>query len=141
MAVECLHGSLAVGVTLSPLRLRPVFIPDIHLDFKGCSAEGRRMLVLHGDEFDSVVKCSPWLARSGSTIYDLLLAANPEANADLLHLAHERLDQAEAMKARIMAGIDGDEPSSRFDVSSEYPTADTRAPAATAARSSETARP
>jgi UDP-2,3-diacylglucosamine pyrophosphatase LpxH len=36
--------------------------------------------VLHGDEFDSVVKCSPWLARLGSDIYDVLLAANPYIN-------------------------------------------------------------
>ena len=28
-------------------------------------ADGRRMLVLHGDEFDSVVKFSPWLAKLG----------------------------------------------------------------------------
>jgi UDP-2,3-diacylglucosamine pyrophosphatase LpxH len=35
---------------------------------------------LHGDEFDSVVKCSPWLAKLGSNIYDILLAANPYIN-------------------------------------------------------------
>jgi UDP-2,3-diacylglucosamine pyrophosphatase LpxH len=134
----------------SPMRLRSVFISDIHLGFKGCSADllldflhhvdmdylflvgdiidvwsilgkakrgtkiifvpgnhdevfrefdgavfgnleihreyvhlggdGRRMLVLHGDEFDSVVKCSPWLAKLGSNIYDMLLAANPYIN-------------------------------------------------------------
>jgi UDP-2,3-diacylglucosamine pyrophosphatase LpxH len=38
------------------------------------------MLVLHGDEFDSVVKCSPWLAKLGCTIYDILLAINPYIN-------------------------------------------------------------
>jgi UDP-2,3-diacylglucosamine pyrophosphatase LpxH len=38
------------------------------------------MLVLHGDEFDSVVKCSPWLANLGSNVYDVLLAANPYIN-------------------------------------------------------------
>jgi UDP-2,3-diacylglucosamine pyrophosphatase LpxH len=36
--------------------------------------------VLHGDEFDSVVKCSPWLAKLGCTLYDILLAANPYIN-------------------------------------------------------------
>jgi hypothetical protein len=34
------------------------------------------------------------------------LAANPKANADLLDLARERLDRAEAMKARIMKKIE-----------------------------------
>jgi len=31
-------------------------------------------------KFDSVVKCSPWLAKLGSNIYDVLLAANPYIN-------------------------------------------------------------
>jgi hypothetical protein len=35
------------------------------------------------------------------------LAASPEANADLLYSAHERLYEAEMLKARIMARIDG----------------------------------
>ncbi len=52
----------------------------IHREYVHHGARGRRMLVLHGDEFDSVVKCSPWLARLGSTLYDLLLAANPYIN-------------------------------------------------------------
>src|SRR6202790_574169 len=38
------------------------------------------MLVLHGDEFDSVVKCSPWAAKLGSNICEVLLAASPYIN-------------------------------------------------------------
>ena len=53
---------------------------EIHREYIHCAADGRRMLVLHGDEFDSVVKCSPWLAKLGSNIYDILLAANPYIN-------------------------------------------------------------
>ncbi len=34
------------------------------------------------------------------------LAASPKANADLLDMARERLDRAEALKARIMAKIE-----------------------------------
>jgi hypothetical protein len=34
------------------------------------------------------------------------LAASPRANADLLDLARERLDRAEALKARIMTKIE-----------------------------------
>jgi len=34
------------------------------------------------------------------------LAASPKANADLLDRARERLDRAEALKARIMAKIE-----------------------------------
>ena len=53
---------------------------EIHREFVHTAADGRRILVLHGDEFDSVVKCSPWLAKLGSNLYDLLLAANPYIN-------------------------------------------------------------
>ena len=34
------------------------------------------------------------------------LSANPRANADLLDMARERLDRAEALKARIMGKIE-----------------------------------
>ena len=53
---------------------------EIHREYIHKGADGRSMLVLHGDEFDSVVKCSPWLAKLGSNIYDILLAANPYIN-------------------------------------------------------------
>ena len=53
---------------------------EIHREYVHETADGRRMLVLHGDEFDSVVKCSPWLAKLGSNLYDILLAANPYIN-------------------------------------------------------------
>ena len=40
------------------------------------TADGTRLLVLHGDEFDCVVMNSRWLARLGSRAYDLLLWLN-----------------------------------------------------------------
>jgi UDP-2,3-diacylglucosamine pyrophosphatase LpxH len=39
-------------------------------------ADGRRFLVLHGDEFDCVVMNSAWLARGGSHPYDFTLRLN-----------------------------------------------------------------
>jgi UDP-2,3-diacylglucosamine pyrophosphatase LpxH len=53
---------------------------EIHREYVHATADGRRALILHGDEFDSVVKCSPWLAKLGSSLYDLLLAINPYVN-------------------------------------------------------------
>jgi len=53
---------------------------QIHREYIHETADGRRLLILHGDEFDSVVKFSPWLAKLGSGIYDLLLAVNPGIN-------------------------------------------------------------
>jgi UDP-2,3-diacylglucosamine pyrophosphatase LpxH len=44
------------------------------------TADGRRLLVLHGDEFDAVVRLSPWLAALGSHAYGLLLRVNRLVN-------------------------------------------------------------
>ena len=40
------------------------------------TADGRKFLVLHGDEFDQVVRHSKWVAVLGSEAYDVLLALN-----------------------------------------------------------------
>lgn len=40
------------------------------------TAAGKRLLLLHGDEFDSVVLNSKWLAHVGSWAYDWLLWVN-----------------------------------------------------------------
>jgi UDP-2,3-diacylglucosamine pyrophosphatase LpxH len=48
---------------------------DIRRDFIHTAADGRRYLVLHGDEFDSAVKFSGLLKSFGERIYDFLLWA------------------------------------------------------------------
>jgi UDP-2,3-diacylglucosamine pyrophosphatase LpxH len=71
-----------------------VYIPGNHdhvlRKFHGCTfnniriqnsvihqtADGHRYLVLHGDQFDPVVRHCPWLASTGSTAYSLLLRCN-----------------------------------------------------------------
>ena len=40
------------------------------------TADGQRLLVLHGDRFDGVVQNNRWLAKLGSRAYDTLLAMN-----------------------------------------------------------------
>lgn len=45
------------------------------------AADGRRFLVLHGDEFDGVVCSSRWLAHLGSEAYDFLIEVNRWFNA------------------------------------------------------------
>ncbi|MCB1739425.1 MAG: UDP-2,3-diacylglucosamine diphosphatase [Gammaproteobacteria bacterium] len=44
------------------------------------TADGRRLLVLHGDEFDSVVRCSRMVCKLGSWSYGMLLEANRLVN-------------------------------------------------------------
>jgi UDP-2,3-diacylglucosamine pyrophosphatase LpxH len=44
---------------------------DIHV-----TADGRRLLVIHGDEFDGVVKYAKWLALLGDSAYQMTLVLN-----------------------------------------------------------------
>ena len=77
---------------------RMVFVPGNHdefarqfagLSFGGVeivrnarmeTADGRRFLVMHGDEFDVVVRHSKWLALLGDWAYDLALFVNTHFN-------------------------------------------------------------
>jgi UDP-2,3-diacylglucosamine pyrophosphatase LpxH len=42
--------------------------------------DGKKLLVLHGDKFDSVLYRIPWLAKLGSHLYSLLLKMNDGVN-------------------------------------------------------------
>lgn len=53
---------------------------SVHRKYLHETADGRRLLVLHGDEFDGVVQCSKFLALLGSKAYDWLLSANVVVN-------------------------------------------------------------
>jgi len=60
------------GLQLGDIELMP---EAIHV-----TADGRRLLVLHGDIFDSVVLYARWLAFLGDSAYTLLLKANKGVN-------------------------------------------------------------
>ncbi len=65
------------------------------------TADGREFLVMHGDEFDSAVKCSRWLARFGASAYDFMMRINRGVNGcrRALGLAHWSL--ASYLKLRL----------------------------------------
>jgi len=52
------------------------------------TADGRRLWVLHGDEFDSVVLYAKWLAFLGDRAYGLLLSLNTALNWIRRHLGY-----------------------------------------------------
>jgi UDP-2,3-diacylglucosamine pyrophosphatase LpxH len=64
--------------TVSPIDFGNITIIDraIHV-----SAKGEKYLVIHGDQFDSIVSKIKWLAVLGAWIYDLLLWINGPINA------------------------------------------------------------
>jgi UDP-2,3-diacylglucosamine pyrophosphatase LpxH len=45
------------------------------------TADGRRLLVTHGDRFDGVITCAKWLALLGDRLYTLVLVLNQRYNA------------------------------------------------------------
>ena len=71
-----------------------IFVPGNHdeaarqfiaLDFGGIqvrdelihtTADGKRMLVLHGDRFDGVIACAKWIAHLGDSMYTVILKLN-----------------------------------------------------------------
>lgn len=53
---------------------------EIHRDYVHTTADGRKLLIMHGDEFDLIVKNSRWLANLGSWAYELLLDMNHHVN-------------------------------------------------------------
>ena len=76
-----------------------IFIPGNHdemirqfinLDFGGIrirdemvhtTAQGKRILVLHGDRFDGVIACAKWLAYVGDNLYTVILKLNQWFNS------------------------------------------------------------
>jgi UDP-2,3-diacylglucosamine pyrophosphatase LpxH len=44
------------------------------------TADGRRLWVIHGDYFDSVIQCAKWLAYLGDTAYEFTLRLNRHLN-------------------------------------------------------------
>jgi UDP-2,3-diacylglucosamine pyrophosphatase LpxH len=61
-----------VGLNLGGIELLPETIHE--------TADGRKLLVLHGDEFDGVVRYARWLAFLGDHAYTLLLKLNGVIN-------------------------------------------------------------
>jgi UDP-2,3-diacylglucosamine pyrophosphatase LpxH len=44
---------------------------EVHREWVHRTARGERLLVLHGDQFDGIVSCPPWLTRLGDRMYDV----------------------------------------------------------------------
>src|ERR1043165_4089009 len=53
---------------------------EIRRKYVHSTADGRELLVVHGDEFDAAVKCSRWLTRIGGGAYELAMWLNRGVN-------------------------------------------------------------
>jgi UDP-2,3-diacylglucosamine pyrophosphatase LpxH len=53
---------------------------EVHREWVHRTARGERLLVLHGDQFDGVVSCPPWLTRVGDAMYDVGVMVSDSIN-------------------------------------------------------------
>jgi UDP-2,3-diacylglucosamine pyrophosphatase LpxH len=74
---------------------------SIHRDFVHRTADGRQLLVIHGDDFDTMVQCSPWLAKLGSKAYDTSLRLNRYVNAVRRRFGYPYWSLASYLKQRV----------------------------------------
>ena len=65
------------------------------------TADGREFLVMHGDEFDTAVKCSRWLARFGAAAYEFMMRINRGVNVCRRALGLEYWSLATYVKQRL----------------------------------------
>ena len=69
------------------------------------TADGRRFLILHGDEFDSIVKASPLLESIGSSAYVAALALNRYLNRIRLRLGYPYWSLAAFLKQKVKNAV------------------------------------
>jgi len=100
-------------------RYRTLWLSDIHLGSRACRidllldflrrhrcerlylADGRRLLVLHGDEFDSALRCNALASLIGCAGYGLLLGLNRLTHGVNALLRRPYWSLAQAVKMRI----------------------------------------
>ncbi len=76
-------------------------------------ADGRQFLVIHGDQFDAVVRYARWLAFLGDRAYGIALAANIGLNAVRKRLGLSYWSLSDYLKQRVKNAV---EYISRFEV-------------------------
>jgi len=69
------------------------------------TADGRRLLVTHGDRFDAVVTCAKWLALLGDRLYTFILKANQYFNALRAKLGLPYWSLSQFLKLRVKNAV------------------------------------
>jgi UDP-2,3-diacylglucosamine pyrophosphatase LpxH len=69
------------------------------------TADGKRLLVMHGDEFDVVIQYAKWLAFLGDHSYELALWANRPLNWVRRHLGYGYWSLSAYLKYRVKCAV------------------------------------
>ncbi|UJF25118.1 UDP-2,3-diacylglucosamine diphosphatase [Suttonella sp. R2A3] len=102
---------------------RVIYIPGNHdeaarqyvdLDFGGVeirqqsehtTADGKRLLIMHGDEFDGVMQYAKWLAHLGDTLYQLALSLNTLLNKIRRYLGKPYWSLSQYLKYKVKNAV------------------------------------
>ena len=74
-------------------------------------ADGRRLLVTHGDRFDGVITCAKWLALLGDQLYTMILTLNQHFNALRARLGLPYWSLSQFLKLRVKNAVATSRPS------------------------------
>ena len=69
------------------------------------AADGRRLLVIHGDEFDGVIRYAKFLAHLGDGAYDLALTVNRVFNAARRRLGYPYWSLSQWLKRQVKEAV------------------------------------
>jgi UDP-2,3-diacylglucosamine pyrophosphatase LpxH len=78
---------------------------EVHREWVHRTARGERLLVLHGDQFDGVVSCLPWLTRLGDALYELTVRVSDSVNNARRALGKAYWPLAERLKLSIPTSV------------------------------------
>ena len=78
---------------------------EVHREVIHETADGRRFLVLHGDEFDGIVRVSPFLESLGSSAYSFALRLNRHVNALRSRLGYPYWSLAAFLKHKVKNAV------------------------------------
>jgi UDP-2,3-diacylglucosamine pyrophosphatase LpxH len=53
---------------------------EVHREGVHRTARGERLLVMHGDQFDGIVSCAPWVTKLGDVMYDVTVMLSHGVN-------------------------------------------------------------
>ncbi len=94
---EMFRAWLPMGLEVGGVKLRQ--------DASHTTADGRRLLVIHGDEFDSVVRYAKVLALLGDSAYTTALVLNRYFNAIRRRLGHPYWSLSQWLKRRVKEAV------------------------------------
>jgi UDP-2,3-diacylglucosamine pyrophosphatase LpxH len=78
---------------------------EVHREWVHRTARGQRLLVMHGDQFDGAMACSPWLTRVGDAMYDVTVMVSHSVNNLRRALGRPYYPLAERLKLSVGVSV------------------------------------